>query len=75
MKFYQKNTNIVEVDGVSFEFSNEPPTQEGETYIAERNTGPELLTVSCIIHGFIVPKEKFKYCYDVHECRKVIKML
>ena len=51
----------------------------GDTYIAERNTGPHLLTVQRFVmvppkYGeivdFVIPKES-AYCFDGQECVKV----
>ena len=48
----------------------------GDTYIAERNTGPQLLTVKRIVvennllGGYIIPVEA-AYAYDLPECVKV----
>lgn len=51
--------------------------QPGDTYLAERNTGPHLLTCDHIVNNdlgepsYVVPTE-IAYCYDVWECVKVI---
>lgn len=73
MKFYLQNTNIVNIEGVNIEFSDEPPTQKGDIYVAERNVGPKLLTVRSIdkINGIVHPQE-MAYSYDIRECRKII---
>lgn len=44
----------------------------GDTYLAERNTGPKLLTVKRVDQagGFVVPREP-AYCYDLSEVVKV----
>ena len=44
--------------------------QPGDTYIAERNTGPHLLTVKRIQMAVVFPKEQ-AYCFDHWECVKV----
>lgn len=45
--------------------------QPGDIYVAERNTGPKLLTVKAINPGgWIVPQE-WGYTFDTHECVKV----
>lgn len=66
----------IEIDGVSFDVSHEE-IQVGDSYLAERNRGPVLLTAKEIIPlnvdgsgGWIVPVES-AYCYDIHECIKV----
>jgi hypothetical protein len=41
----------------------------GDTYVAERNSGPKLLTVREINHiqGWIIPQEN-AYVFDIYEC-------
>ncbi len=47
--------------------------QPGDLYVAQRNTGPHLLTVNYIDpSGWIAPVEWNQYCYDLHECVRVI---
>lgn len=52
------------------------PIQPGDTYLAERNTGPKLLTCLSVVNNnfgepsYIVPKE-FAYCYNAWHCVKV----
>lgn len=70
-------TQIVEVDGLLLEISNEPP-KDGEMYIAKRNVGYELLTAKFVdeINRYIVPKEfPNAYVYNICECKKVIKII
>jgi len=45
---------------------------KGDLYIAERNTGPQLLTCAYVNHenGYVVPSEG-EYPYDLSECVKV----
>ena len=43
----------------------------GDTYMAQRNTGPHLLTCRKIVDGYIVPTEN-AYFFDLSECVKVI---
>lgn len=49
------------------------PLEPGCKYVAERNTGPELLTLSYINvqEDWVVPLEENKYWYDLHECVRV----
>ena len=48
------------------------PIQPGDTYLAERNTGPKLLTCEAVNErGWIRPVE-MEYSYDTWECIKVI---
>lgn len=76
MIFFEQESNFVTIEGVIFEFSQERPTSPGETYIAERNGGPKLLTVDYIDHknGIVFPKE-LAYPYNLNECRKVVRIL
>lgn len=52
------------------------PIQPGDIYLAERNTGPHLLTCLKVVNNefgkpsYIVPVE-IAYCYDAWECIKV----
>jgi hypothetical protein len=45
----------------------------GDLYIAERNTGPKLLTCQevKVNENYVVPKDFPAYCFDIHECVKV----
>lgn len=51
--------------------SSPDPIQPGDTYLAERNTGPHLLTCHKVKNNYIVPVE-MAYCYDVWECIKIV---
>lgn len=62
----------VEIEGLAFVMDGDGEVRPGDTYIAERNTGPKLLTclginisLSCI-----VPVEN-AYCFDTNECIRV----
>jgi len=61
----------VEFEGVLFK-KVDGPLQVGDTYIAERHTGPKLLTVKRVDLDYycVVPVE-FAYCFDINECVKV----
>lgn len=75
----------VEIEGVPF-VADEGPILKGDWYIAERNTGPKLLTAhsfqSYLGNGestevpssegssWIISEER-AYPYDTHECVKV----
>lgn len=66
--------STVEVEGVPFRVV--APGRElkpGDTYVAERNTGPVLLTVERIGRklGCIIARERLAYPYDIGECYKV----
>ena len=61
----------VELEGVKFAMDGDGEVFEGDIYIAERNTGPKLLTAKEVDYrGWIVPVEK-AYPYDIIECVKV----
>jgi len=53
------------------------PIQPGDMYLAERNTGPKLLTCNKVVNthlgdpDYIVPTE-IAYCFDARECVKLI---
>lgn len=61
--------------GLGF-ISSSDSIQPGDTYLAERNTGPKLLTCLKVMKNdfgepsYIVPKE-VAYCFDVWECVKI----
>lgn len=48
------------------------PLSKGDSYVAERNTGPKLLTVRALSDDktYVIPVEQ-EYCYDTWECIKV----
>lgn len=46
--------------------------KEGDWYIGERNTGPQLLQCKEIKEGMVIPTESSKYPYNIGECKKVI---
>ena len=65
-------------EGVRLE-AEDGPLRIGDTYLAERNSGPKLLTVKQV-HGhwdglYLVPtyveSVENEYPYDYHECVKV----
>lgn len=60
---YAKDLGFVVLEGVP---------QPGESYIAGRNTEPQLLTCEKVNdRGWIQPKELPAYSYDWHECVRV----
>lgn len=67
---------VIEIEGLRIIMDN-TPLVVGDLYIAERNTGPKLLTVreivmtSCGKHiDFVCPTTP-DYAFDGHECQKV----
>lgn len=51
------------------------PIQPGDLYLAERNSGPHLLTCykANEEEGWIVPVER-AYCFDTNECIKIVEV-
>lgn len=47
------------------------PIQQGDLYIAGRNSTPQLFECKEVGQGFIIPVEKFAYCFDFADCLKV----
>ena len=62
---------VVSLDGVLVKIDN-GPIQPGDLYVAERNTGPKLLTALRINHELncVVPTTQ-DYSFDTCECVKV----
>lgn len=60
----------IEFEGALLVADENTVIQEGDTYIAQRNTGPHLFTALLITDGYIVPMER-GYPFDEHECVKV----
>lgn len=67
---------IIEIEGLKLEIADRLPN-EGELYVAERNTGKKLLTAKRIdyTNNYVIPVERNAYVYDFHECKAVVKML
>ena len=65
---------IVDFNGIRFVVSDDK-IQARDLYLAERNTGPQLLTCQFVNEedGWIAPMEA-AYLYDTCECIKVIGM-
>lgn len=57
-----------EFEGVKFSRLDRP-IQEGDTYLAARNTGPHLLTARKVDRtwSWVVPEED-AYSFDIREC-------
>lgn len=62
-------TGKAEFEGVTL-VHDPSPLKPGDVYLAERNVGPQLLTVRVINIGAVFPVEQ-AYPYDLHECAKV----
>jgi len=63
----------LELDGILFKMDGDGTVREGDLYIAERNSGPKLLTAKRIDieNGWIVPVDRYAYPYNIGECVKV----
>lgn len=66
-----KNGEVVDLNGIKV-VQDEGPLKPGDVYVAERNTGPKLLTVRSINYkyGTVIPTTP-DYCYNLWECVKV----
>lgn len=75
----------IQMEGLTFKMATDASGAEeeikpGDFYVAERNTGPYLLTAREIVGpgeakgghgGWVVPVENV-YCFDTPECVKVV---
>ena len=60
-----------EVEGVIVKMDGDGTVSAGDSYVAERNTGPKLLIAERIDveNGFIIPTS-LAYCFSIKECVK-----
>jgi hypothetical protein len=72
-----READVIEFEGMFLRYEGEWDTlQPGDTYVAERNQGPQLLTVRDVHpthgpwRGWVNPVET-AYSYDLSECVKV----
>lgn len=80
-----RDGETVNLEGVDF-VKDEGPIEKGDWYIAERNSGPELLTASRFVRysytdgasevsnsteSSWIESQEPAYSYDTHECVKV----
>lgn len=67
-----RNGEDVDLGGICL-VMDEGEIQPGDIYVAERNTGPHLLTAKEINRerGWIVPTTTNDYSFDIGECVKV----
>lgn len=78
---------IVDLGGLKFRMDVdkqglERDIQEGDLYIAERNTGPKLLTAEKVVRpgegpdgwGNWIQPTTIDYSYDIPECVKVVEV-
>lgn len=56
---------------LGFEVSDDP-IQPGDTYLAERNTGPHLLTCESVNERNWIKAVEMAYSYDTWECIKIV---
>lgn len=64
-----QNGKIIDLKGIKLKMDL-GELQIGDLYIAERNTGPKLLTVKTITDGIVYPTT-LDYPYNLLECVKV----
>lgn len=78
-----RSGQVLDLEGLRFrmdvdEKGDEKEILPGDLYIAERNTGPQLLTAERIVKeeslcgGYIIPTT-MNYPYDLPECVKVVE--
>jgi len=60
---------IVDIEGIKLRMA-EGEIAPGDLYVAERNTGPKLLTAKVINFNIIIPTDG-EYPYSINECVKV----
>lgn len=60
----------VEFEGLILVYSPDE-IAPGDVYLAQRNTGPKLLTCAFVKMGAVFPEET-DYPYDLHECARVV---
>lgn len=72
-----RDGQVVELDGIRLRMSGDGTVMQGDLYVAERNTGPKLLTAGKVVPpdaepfgGWIQPTT-IAYSYDIGECVKV----
>ena len=78
---------VVDLGGIRFrmdtdEDGKEREIKEGDLYIAERNTGPQLLTAAKVVlpgqgpngYGGWIQPTTIDYSYDLPECVKVVEV-
>lgn len=79
-----RSGQVLDLQGLRFRMDVDEKGEEkeilpGDLYIAERNTGPQLLTADKIVKeesfcgGYVIPTT-LNYPYDLHECVKVIEV-
>lgn len=63
---------VVDLDGLRLVQDGDGDVGPGDLYVAERNTGPKLLTCERVHEegGWVVAREN-AYSFDTHECVKV----
>lgn len=66
-----RDGETVNLEGILLE-RDDGEIQPGDLYVAQRNSGPKLLTCLRVNNydGWIVPVDR-AYCYDINECVKV----
>lgn len=78
-----RDGQVIDLEGLKFKMDVDVEAHEkkivlGDLYIAERNTGPQLLTALKVVEeeslcgGYIIPTT-IHYPYDLSECVKVVE--
>ncbi len=58
------------IEGYTVKGDRALPIKEGDSYLAERNTGPVLLTCRTVANGIVFARGS-GYAFDRFECAKV----
>lgn len=68
-----RDGEVIELEGLKFRMSGDGEVNEGDLYIAGRNTGPHLMTCKRVDKkiGCIYSTVVHDYPFDIHECVKV----
>jgi len=69
-----RNGEIIDLDGLALQF-RPGDLESGDLYVAERNTGPELLTCSRVAPEGYVLATTNAYPYDTGECVRVEEVM
>lgn len=67
-----RDGEVLDLDGLRLRMAGDGEVRSGDLYVAERNTGPKLLTAKKINRdgGWVVSSEG-AYPFDIYECVRV----
>lgn len=72
-----RSGQTVALEGCVFKAADSVPLSPGDWYVAERNTGPHLLTVLEVAdrpgQGYVLNREG-RYPFDISECVRVVEV-